>query len=278
LNSRTWKKFECQSFEEAIALFKEHHPDWLTEFASQTGMIARTHSSLPEEKLPRVRFILRVLLTNLGYAWPLADESERRSERSHERFADILRGKVLTMSQVRAISNLKTYSVKQTLEEMLEEGIVKRVQQPNGHFLYSLVNDSKGTTRLSLTKTQRNEAENRRRVIAALAGDMLSLNAIRAIAHMSRPKVNEIVNALVSEGLVVSAAWLGGDRVYGLPGGKSLQETMLSRIAAVAEAIKRSPDYNPKSLRRELARRAYVPGKLLDQHKHLWVDEKDAAA
>jgi len=278
LNSRTWKKFECQSFEEAIALFKEHHPNWLTEFASQTGMIVRTHSSLPEEKLPRVRFILRVLLTNLGYAWPLADEREHTAERSHERFADILRGKVLTMSQVRAISNLKTHSVERTLGEMLVEGTVKRMQQPNGHFLYSLVNDSKGSTRLSLTKTQRNEAENRKRVIGALNGDMLSLNAIRAIAHMSRPKVNEIVRALVSEGLVVSAAWLGGDHVYGLPGGRSLEETMLSRIAAVAQEIKRSPDYNPRSLRRELARRAYVPGSLLDQHKHLWADEKEAAA
>jgi len=278
LNSRTWKKFECQSFEEAIALFKEHHPDWPAEFANRIRTIEATYSSLPEEARPRTLFILRVLLADLGYAWPLADESERRSERAHERFADILRGKVLTMSQVRAISNLKTYSVKQTLEEMLEEGIVKREQQPNGHSLYSLVNDAKGITRLSLTKTQRNEAENRRRVLGALVGDMLSLNAIRAIAHMSRPKVNEIVNALMSEGLVVSAACPRGDRVYGLPGGKSLEETMLSRIAAVAEAIKRSPDYNPKSLRRELARRAYVPGKLLDQHKDLWADSQEAAA
>jgi len=204
LNPRTWKKFECQSFEEAIALFKEHHPSWPAEFANRIGKIEATYSSLPEEARPRVRFILRVLLADLGYAWPLADERESRSER--------------------------------------------------------------------------NEAENRKRVLEALAGDMLSLNAIRAIAHMSRPKVNEIVRALVSEGLVVSAAWLGGDHVYGLPGGRSLEETMLSRIAAVAEAIKRSPDYNPKSLRRELARRAYVPGKLLDQHKSLWADSQEAAA
>jgi len=278
LNSRTWKKFECASFEEAIALFKEHHPNWPAEFANRIRVIEATYSSVPEKKRSRTLFILRVLLADLGYAWPLADERERMSERSHERFTDILRGKDLTMSQVRAISNLKKHSVERTLGEMLVEGIVKRVQQPNGHFLYSLVNDAKGITRLSLTKTQRNEAENRRRVLGALVGDMLSLNAIRAIAHMSRPKVNEVVRALVSEGLVVSAACPRGDHVYGLPGGRSLEQTMLSRIAAVAEAIKRSPDYNPQSLRRELARRAYVPGSLLDQHKHLWADEKDAAA
>jgi len=200
VNSRTWKNFECQSFEEAIALFKKHHPNWPTEFADRIRAIEATYSSLPEEARPRVRFILRVLLADLGYAWPLA-----------------------------------------------------------------------GTK-------QRNEAGNRRRVLGALAGDMLSLNAIRAIAHMSRQKVNEVVKTLVSEGLVVSEVHPQGDRVYGLPGGRSLEETMLSRIAAVAEAIKRSPDYNPKSLRRELARRAYVPGSLLDQHKHLWADEKEAAA
>jgi len=201
LTSKTWKKFECQSFEEAIALFKEHHPSWPAEFANRIRLIEATYSSLPEEKLPRFRFILRVLLADLGYAWPLAG-----------------------------------------------------------------------------TKAQRNEAGNRRRVLGALVGDMLSLNAIRAIAHMSRPKVNEIVKALVLEGLVVSEVHPQGDRVYGLPGGRSLEETMLSRIAATAEAIKRSPDYNPKSLRRELARRSYVPGKLLDQHKHLWADEKEVAA
>jgi len=278
LDTKTWKKFECQSFEKAIALFKKQHPDWLTKFASQIGIIEATYSSLPEEERPRVLFIMRVLLTDLGYSWPLADERERRSERSQERFADILRGRTLTMSQVRAISNLKTHSVERTLMEMLEEGLVTRVRQPDGHFLYSLTNDAEGSTRLSLTKAQRNEAENRRRVIEALVGDMLSLTAIRAIAHMSRLKVNEVVKALVSEGLVVSAACPRGDHVYGLPGGRSLEQTMLSRIAATAEKIKRSDTYDPKSLRRELARRAYVPGKLLDQHRDLWADDQEAAA
>jgi len=277
LDSKTWKKFECQSFEKAIALFKKQHPDWLTEFANQIGIIEATYSSLPEEERPRVLFIMRVMLTELGYAWPLADERERRSERSQERFSDILRGKDLTMSQVRAISNLKTHSVERTLMEMLEEGLVKRVQQPNGHFLYSLVNDAEGSSQPPLTKTQRNEAENKRRVLAALTGDMLSLTAIRAIAHMSRLKINEIVKSLVSEGLVVSEVHPQGDRVYGLPGGKSLQETMLSRIAAVAQELKKLDTYNPRSLRREIARRACVPGKLLDQHRDLWAEEKEVA-
>jgi len=277
LTSKTWKKFECKSFEKAIALFKEHHPNWHTEFANRIGMIEATYSSLPEEKQPRLRFILRVLLADLGYAWPLADERERRSERSQERFSDILRGKTLTMSQVRSISNLKTHSVERTLMEMLEEGIVERVQQPNGHFLYSLVNDAEGSSQPPLTKAQRNEAENKRRVLAALTGDMLSLTAIRAIAHMSRLKINEIVKSLVSEGLVVSEVHPQGDRVYGLPGGKSLQETMLSRIASVAQELKRLDTYNPRSLRREIARRACVPGSLLDQHRDLWAEEKEVA-
>jgi len=277
LDTKTWKKIECQSFEKAIALFKKQHPDWLTKFASQIGIIEATYSSLPEEERPRVLFIMRVMLTELGYAWPLADERERRSERSQERFSDILRGKTLTMSQVRAISNLKTHSVERTLMEMLEEGIVERVQQPNGHFLYSLVNDAEGSSQPPLTKTQRNEAENKRRVLAALTGDMLSLTAIRAIAHMSRLKINEIVKSLVSEGLVVSEVHPQGDRVYGLPGGKSLQETMLSRIAAVAQELKKLDTYNPRALRREIARRACVPGKLLDQHRDLWAEEKEVA-
>lgn len=229
MDSKTWKKFECQSFEKAIALFKKRHPDWPTEFANQIRAIEATYSSLPEEKRPRILFILRVLLTDLGYAWPLADERKRRSERIQERFADIL------------------------------------------------VNDAKGSSQPPLTKTQRNEAENKRRVLAALAGDMLSLTAIRAIAHMSRLKINEIVKSLVSEGLVVSEVHPQGDRVYGLPGGKSLQETMLSRIAAVAQELKKLDTYNPRSLRREIARRACVPGKLLDQHRDLWADDQEAA-
>ena len=277
MDTKTWKKFECQSFEKAIALFKKRHPDWPTEFANQIRAIEATYSSLPEEKRPRILFILRVLLTDLGYAWPLADERERRSERSHERFSDILLGKALSRNQIRSASNLKAHSVERTLQEMLVEGIVERVRQPDGHFLYSLVNDAKGSSQPPLTKTQRNEAENKRRVIAALAGDMLSLTAIRAIAHMSRLKINEIVKSLVSEGLVVSEVHPQGDRVYGLPGGKSLQETMLSRIAAVAQELKKLDTYNPRSLRREIARRACVPGKLLDQHRDLWADDQEAA-